>query len=217
VPCRRTSCCGAFDSEPPSDSVIPGGCPDRKTITRTWSYSDGCTGEQSVAQTIHVDDKIPPSITAPHDIYPACEVLAIVTDTTEILSGAIESSDTCSSTTVTSTDSTISQPSTCGKFTRTFVAVDACGNKASAVQRITFVDDTPPEFTTFPGICNSRAAQVPFPATPAHRLLATIATMQLMSKSITPTSLTFLFPESSLREGGWQRINAVAQLLHRIK
>src|SRR5690606_18386930 len=60
-------CDGAI-TPTPSDNVVPGSCPDEKTIIRTWTAKDICGNTVSKDQTIKVTDNTPPSVSCPADI-----------------------------------------------------------------------------------------------------------------------------------------------------
>ena len=129
-----------------SDSTPSGSCPT--TITRTWTATDACGNSASCNQSILIDDATPPSITCPANVTVECDESVDPSNT-----GTAGAADTCSSVTVTYSDS--AAPGTCpneGVITRTWTATDACGNKASCDQTIVIVDATPPTIVCPPAV-----------------------------------------------------------------
>jgi hypothetical protein len=123
-------------------------CPE--TITRTWTYTDACGNNATVAQTITVHDTQAPVIAGlPVDVTVECAGdLPAMVDLTW--------TDNCDGTsTVTGTD--VSDGLTCPEtITRTWTYTDACGNNATVSQTIIIDDTTPPTAsnpatTTVPG------------------------------------------------------------------
>ncbi|MBA7636768.1 hypothetical protein ES703_44396 [subsurface metagenome] len=119
--------------------VITPDCGDAYTITRTWRVNDACGGSNSCDQTIQVQDDTAPTIILPSSITIECDA-----STTPVDTGMATATDSCSSTvTVTYVDQT--STSICPQvITRSWSAVDACGNAATNVQTITLVDTTDP-------------------------------------------------------------------------
>lgn len=114
-------------------------CGDSKTITRTWTATDACGNAVSANQTIIIQDKTPPSITAPANITIECNE-----DETSANTGIAVATDTCGTVTITQSDL---ETSACGNtktILRTWTATDACGNSVSAEQSIIVEDTTPP-------------------------------------------------------------------------
>ena len=126
-----------------SDSATPGTCTGERTITRTWTATDGCGNTSSCTQTIQVVDTTPPTITCPPDVTIDCDSGGNT--------GTATASDNCSSVSVTYVDDPSSGncPET---FKRTWIATDACGNQSSCTQEISIDDDTPPTITCPPNV-----------------------------------------------------------------
>lgn len=127
-----------------SDATVAGGCPQERTINRTWVATDDCGNSSTCVQTIFVDDSTPPSITCPANITIQCGAITLPANT-----GSATASDNCDGTpTVTFSDVTAGagcpQEST---ISRTWVATDDCGNSSSCVQTIFIDDSTPPVIT----------------------------------------------------------------------
>src|SRR6185436_12070473 len=64
--------CSGVASITPSDSITPGNCAGRYTITRTWTATDGCGNSSSCDQTITVTDTTGPTIHCPADTTVDC-------------------------------------------------------------------------------------------------------------------------------------------------
>ncbi|MBN1446660.1 MAG: hypothetical protein JXA28_01915, partial [Bacteroidetes bacterium] len=112
-----------------SDVMTPGNCPQEYTVTRTWKAVDGCGNESAaVSQTITVADDEAPIITAAPEDTVACLEAIVFTDPTY--------SDNCDpvpTLVVVGTDTTY----IAGVYhhTRTWKAVDACGNESQTVSQ----------------------------------------------------------------------------------
>lgn len=117
-------------------------CPE--TITRTWTYTDGCGNTSTETQVIVVHDQLAPVIDpAPADVNVQCyaDVPAMVPlnwsdncDGSGVLNG-VEVSDG------------MSCPET---ITRTWTYTDGCGNTATETQVIVVNDITPPTASPLP-------------------------------------------------------------------
>ncbi|MDC3044402.1 gliding motility-associated C-terminal domain-containing protein [bacterium] len=106
--------------------------------------SDACGNTASIAQTVgFVDTTSPTFTTVPSDLVLSCEE--------EVPLNLAVAEDNCSSVTVEVIDDLELEvgPSE-HLLTRTFIATDAQGNTSSAVQLISIVDDSAPEFTFVP-------------------------------------------------------------------
>ncbi len=127
-----------------SDAVAAGACPQESVITRTWTATDECGNQVSADQTITVVDTTPPALldvpadeTVGCDAVPPpasvtasdCDPAVAITFTTEQTAGSCPQSYT---------------------LTRTWTAIDACGNTSSQSQVITVVDTTPPVLVGVP-------------------------------------------------------------------
>ena len=158
VPTDESFSCGTGPTAPPlvtafdnctnnvvvqyNESTQTNGCLDQ--ILRTWSATDDCGNTTSATQTITFTDNEPPIITGiPMDETHECEWIEIVTS-------PISVTDNCTqnpSMTVL-LDTTILA---CGfEITRTWTAVDDCGNTAIETQVITVVDTTVPVLSGLP-------------------------------------------------------------------
>src|SRR5437764_1391513 len=121
-----------------SDSSTAG-CGGSYTRTKIWHAIDACGNTSGpVHQTIMVEDNTAPTISQPADGTVECPAMPVFTDPT--------SSDTCSSSSIV-LDSDSSTAGCGGSYTRTktWHAIDACGNTSAQIhQTIMVVDDQPP-------------------------------------------------------------------------
>ena len=131
-----------------NDVLFEGDCNGSYTIERTWMAVDNVGNSTTAVQTINVVDETGPTFTVPADLSVSCTAAGL--DPAE--TGEVSDADDCSGTVeVTFED----EYSTDGCFannvvTRTWTAVDDCGNATSQEQIITLVDDNAPYFTNVP-------------------------------------------------------------------
>ena len=131
-----------------NDVLFEGDCNGSYTIERTWMAVDNVGNSTTAVQTINVVDETGPTFTVPADLSVSCTAAGL--DPAE--TGDVSDADDCSGTVeVTFED----EYSTDGCFannvvTRTWTAVDDCGNATSQEQIITLVDDNAPYFTNVP-------------------------------------------------------------------
>src|SRR5438477_511072 len=133
--------CSSATVQQVSDVTIQGSCAGTFTETRTWRAVDACGNVSgTVAQTITVIDNTAPTI--------GCQCINATISCPSVPSfTAPTASDACSSATVQQVSDVTAQGSCAGTFTetRTWRAVDACGNVSGTVaQTITVIDNTPP-------------------------------------------------------------------------
>jgi hypothetical protein len=137
----RTDNCDPAAAVAFSDKVTPGACPNARTITRTWSATDGCGNVSSCVQTIEVVDTTVPTVACPADVTIECDQSTDPSNT-----GLATATDNCDENSLIAySDAEI--PGHCPQektVNRTWSATDACGNSSSCVQTIRVVDRTPP-------------------------------------------------------------------------
>ena len=124
------------------DSDAPGSFPVGTTQI-TWTATDASGNSSSCVASVRVVDLVPPELACDGD-------LVIAADGTCGLSGAIPpptSSDNCTAPTDIVVTNDAPTPLPLGTTEVTWTAVDAAGNSASCVSRITIVDATPPSLT----------------------------------------------------------------------
>ena len=125
-----------------NDATTPGTCPQSFTIARTWTASDGCGNTSSCNQILTVGDLVPPAIVCPTNMVVPCAEQVPVANP-----ALVAATDNCSGPITVSFLGENIANQTCENqyvLTRTYRAVDACGNAAICAQTITVFDGTPP-------------------------------------------------------------------------
>ncbi len=117
-------------------------CPNRYTLTRTWTATDDCGNSTSTAQVITVTDNTPPTFSG---------VLGAITVECDNVPFAanVTAMDNCGGGAVTMVrDSTIVLGTCANEYvlTRIWTATDVCNNSATTSRVITVVDTTLPTF-----------------------------------------------------------------------
>lgn len=139
-----------------SDEIIPGDCEDNFVIVRTWTSVDRCGNVGTCEQHITVQDTTPPTITCPEPATVQCPE-----DATPDVTGTAVADDNCDpDPEVLYSDSMEGQcPMT---ITRTWWAVDRCGNVSETCQQIIIADDTTePECAAPPDIVVECRDEIP--------------------------------------------------------
>ncbi len=125
-----------------SEEISEGQC--EYTIVWTWTAVDFCDNTTVLTQTITVVDTTAPEFeTVGDDVTIDC--------TDAIPAPFAEASDNCGSANISVSEVEVEGDCT-GSYSivRTYTAIDDCGNVSEAVQTITVVDETAPEFTFVP-------------------------------------------------------------------
>src|SRR5207237_1436846 len=120
-------------------------CGNTFDATRTWEATDACGNKARCSQKVTVVDTTPPGITCVADKTVECTA-AWTFDSPSF-------SDTCGLTTNAIVSTVTNSVGHCGNTfdaTRTWEAIDACGNKARCTQKVTTVDTTAPTITCRP-------------------------------------------------------------------
>lgn len=123
------------------DTVVPGDCSGRYVIERRWMAVDALGNGSEAVQLIAVDDATAPVLTVPADVAVGCGE-----STDPVNTGAATATDGCSGVASISYADDVSG----SVITRTWTAVDGCGNSVSGVQMITASGggQTPPVITS---------------------------------------------------------------------
>ncbi len=124
-----------------SDLVILGGCPNTFTVERTWVATDACGNSSSCIQTLLVIDNTNPIISCPGNVTLNCPA-----DTSIAMTGSATATDECNNPPAITYNDVVTPGMCPNTFTvsRTWTALDACGNSASCVQTISVIDNTNP-------------------------------------------------------------------------
>ena len=125
-----------------TEEKTPGGCADIYTLTRTWTATDACSNTAAATQVISVVDAAAPDITLPADVTLDCPA-----DIDPLSTGQATALDTCGEVILTYDDQEVAGCGDTRTITRTWTAVDPSGNRTSADQIITVVDNTAPVIT----------------------------------------------------------------------
>ena len=129
-----------------TDAAVAANCTGKAGIDRTWLATDGCGNTATCVQQIRFVDLVKPVITCPANVNLQCGASTNPSNT-----GSATATDNCTIPVVTYTDAAVAANCT-GKegINRTWLATDGCGNTATCVQQIRFVDLVPPVITNCP-------------------------------------------------------------------
>ena len=122
-----------------ADVSASGLCPQEYSVTRTWTATDDCGNSATCSRTINIEDNTPPVITCPSVVSPI-ECGVALSFGTPVVTDACDAS-------VIATFADISIAGLCPQeysVTRTWTAVDDCGNAATCSSTIVVQDNTPP-------------------------------------------------------------------------
>ena len=142
-----------------SDIISGNAC--SRMIRRTWEATDDCGNTSTFVQNITVIDDQPPVFTSvPSNTTITCIGVPIT--------GQALATDACDAdVTVTFTD--LMSGSACNRqITRTWRAIDDCGNTALAVQVIQVVDNVPPALQNVPASYTANCATFSYPNLPTN-------------------------------------------------
>jgi uncharacterized repeat protein (TIGR01451 family) len=146
-----------------SDVTTSQTCINRYTVARTYQAMDACGNTATCTQTINVNDQTAPVITCPIDVTVDC-----VNDVPMPNTSTATASDNCGGTPVISFVGDITINQGCVNqymISRTYRAMDECGNSATCAQLITVFDDEAPTITCPADATVECASNVPAPAT----------------------------------------------------
>ena len=116
-------------------------CPSGYTITRLWKVTDASGNSSTATQTITITDSTPPL----WSVSPGNKTISCSASINPSSTGFPTATDNCGLATITFTDSRVN--GLCvgsAVITRTWVAIDLCGNRTTDTQTITLVDTTAP-------------------------------------------------------------------------
>ncbi len=146
-----------------NDSIVPGACAGSYVLNRTWTAIDASGSSASCVQVITVTDTTAPTIGSPGaNATISCPLSPSFTPPT--------ATDDCSGATVSQVGNDVVVAGTCAAsyaVTRSWNAVDGCGNVSATVsQTITVVDSTPPSISALPAPSTIECPATPVFATP---------------------------------------------------
>jgi hypothetical protein len=144
-----------------NDAITNQTCANRYTVVRTFRATDACGNSASCTQQIFVYDDTAPGITCPNNVTVQC-----ASDVPAANPGSVSASDNCGGTATVSLVGDVISNQTCANrytVTRTYRAIDACGNSSTCNQLITVNDNTAPTLTCPANTTVQCANQVPTP------------------------------------------------------
>ncbi|MFV8343371.1 T9SS type A sorting domain-containing protein [Flavobacterium sp. XS2P39] len=182
-----TDACDASVIPTFADVTTPGSCPQEYSVTRTWTATDDCGNSSTASQTIGVTDNTAPVLSAlPAPSSVECPATPVFTTPT--------ATDACDAS-VTPTFADVTTPGSCPQeysVTRTWTAIDDCGNSSTASQTIGVTDNTAPVLSALPA-----PSSVECPATP---VFTTPTATDACDASVTPTFADVTTPGSCPQE-----------------
>ncbi|MCY7328293.1 MAG: T9SS type A sorting domain-containing protein, partial [Saprospiraceae bacterium] len=143
-----TDNCGPVTPVFVSDVLSNQRCPNGVTITRTYQTTDACGNVAQCAQIITVNDQTPPLLTCPANVTVSCTSQVPAANP-----ASLTTSDNCGGAATTTFIGEVISNQVCANqytITRTYQAMDACGNTARCTHTITVNDQTAPVFTVLP-------------------------------------------------------------------
>ena len=155
--------CGPNQTVIPTETSVPGTCPNERTITRTWATSDRCGNAAVARQVLQVVDTTPPVLSPPGDPVVECPAPPAGPGSEAAWIASASATDTCGPATVQSLE-LVREPG-CGgtlRVVREFWALDACGLSSPHVTREYRVVDTTPPVLVPPG---DAVVECPAPST----------------------------------------------------
>ncbi|MCC6463079.1 MAG: T9SS type A sorting domain-containing protein [Saprospiraceae bacterium] len=156
-----SSCPGSILEAHMGDVISSQECANRYTLLRTYQATDQCGQTASCVQRIEVKDQLLPAITCPANLTVECAAQIPAVDP-----AAVTASDNCSGAPAKSFVSELVEYQTCAnKFLllRQYQATDACGNRATCVQRIRVADNKVSALACPPTLSLSCASEIPAP------------------------------------------------------
>ncbi|MFV5691198.1 T9SS type A sorting domain-containing protein [Flavobacterium sp. LT1R49] len=126
-----------------ADVTTPGSCPSNYSVTRTWTATDDCGNTATCSRTIAVQDTIAPVI--------ICSGPKTIECNAEFNFDEPTATDNCSTLTVITVGTVVNAD---GSQTRTWKAVDACGNESTSCSQTISVTPCAHIFPTQTTCCN---------------------------------------------------------------
>jgi len=138
-----TDACGAVTISQSDGSVASDGC--NRSRTRTFTARDGCGNTATVSRTVRwIADLTPPAFTGSYaDVNLGCNPA-----NPDGSLGSASATDACGAVTISQSDGSVASDGCNRSRTRTFTAIDGCGNTSTTSRTVRWIADlTPPAFT----------------------------------------------------------------------
>ncbi len=139
-----------------NETTQAGECSNSYTLVRTWTATDNCGNFVSHTQLVEVNDTIAPVFTSvlPQNLTVECSEVPEAETVT--------ATDSCGEVTINFTEN-IENGSCAGEYTitRTWIAVDACGNQVTHTQVVTVEDNSAPTASQYQTLVNVTCENVP--------------------------------------------------------
>ncbi|MFV8328359.1 T9SS type A sorting domain-containing protein [Flavobacterium sp. ZS1P14] len=133
-----------------ADVRTPGSCPSNYSVTRTWTATDDCGNTATCSRTIAVQDTAAPVITCSGPKTIECNAAFNFDEPT--------ATDNCSTFTIITVGTVVNAD---GSQTRTWKAVDACGNESTPCSQTISVTPCAHIFPTQTTCCNFTTGTAP--------------------------------------------------------
>ncbi|OFY60897.1 MAG: hypothetical protein A2Y71_10525 [Bacteroidetes bacterium RBG_13_42_15] len=190
-----TDNCGKVNVEWIGDEIKDQTCEDRFTIKRTYRATDVNGFTSDCIQIITVFDGMAPVLTIPAD-YNGFRGAGCKYDTNPAITGQATVSDNCDkSVEITYTDIFLVATECKKVIARTWKAIDNCGNIASGVQTLTYIDETDPVLVIPADYNGFRGAGCKYDTNPAITGQATVSDNCDKSVEITYTDVFLVATE----------------------
>ncbi|HEX5221955.1 MAG TPA: hypothetical protein VFZ59_20500 [Verrucomicrobiae bacterium] len=126
--------------------IVSNTCGNAQILWRVWKATDMNGNSNAATQTITVRDTTAPSVRCPADA-----IVEFGSETSPNALGSASASDfSGGAITITFSDTVVTNCGSAGTINRLWIASDACGNVATAMQTITVQDTTPPVLSGCP-------------------------------------------------------------------
>ncbi|MFE3869582.1 hypothetical protein ACFX5E_16085, partial [Flavobacterium sp. LS2P90] len=153
---NATDACGSAIELTPVDVTTNGACVGSYSVTRTWTAIDACGNSSTATQTINVQDTTAPVID-PLSATATISCPAVPEFTQATATDACGSAIELTPVDVTTNGACVGSYS----VTRTWTAIDACGNSSTATQTINVQDTTAPVINALPATATISCSATP--------------------------------------------------------
>ena len=141
-----TDACGVPTVSSSDGTVTSNGC--NRSQTRTWTARDACGNTSTASRTVTWTSDVTPPVLTTGGTSTSLGCNPSASDINAAL-GTATATDACGVPTVSSSDGTVTSNGCNRSQTRTWTAIDGCGNTATASRTVTWISDvTPPVLTT---------------------------------------------------------------------